>query len=100
MTEKKKNVVTIFLVIPLVVLATVQVIFLNTNSTNGEKLARILEQTSENEKENAQLSQKIASASGLATIAVIAKESGFISNTITLSLSAPLPIAFLEESSL
>lgn len=100
MIEKKKSFITIFLVVFLIVLATIQVIFLNMSSTNGERLARILEQTSENEKENAQLSQKIASASAIATIAVIAKENGFISSTTTLSLSTSLPIAFFQESSL
>ena len=100
MSEKKKSHLTIFLVILIVLLATLQVIFLNSSSTNGEKLTLVSKQIVEREGENARLSQDIASGSAIATISIVAKEYGFMANAKTLSLSTSAPLAFFKRSSL
>lgn len=100
MIEKKKSHLTVFLVILIVLLATLQVIFLNSSSTTGENLALVSRQIGKVEGENARLSQDIASASAIATISVVAKEYGFMTNSKTLSLSASAPLAFFKRLSL
>lgn len=90
----------IFLIITIVISAILQVIILNHYSTAGEKLVSALKEIEAVEKENNRLDKKIASSSALATISSKAKQYGLTSNQQIVSLTAPLPLAFFQKSSL
>jgi hypothetical protein len=71
---------------------------LNVDSTVGEELTQLTRQTGVFEEETIHLSQSIASASSITTIAKRAEESGFTANQSFVSLSAPLPLAYIRQS--
>ena len=100
MNEKKIVFINIFLLIVIAILAIFQVVILNLHSTMGGKLVSFGQEIANTEKENGRLSQKIASASALATIANKAKQSGFANNQTVISLYTQLPLAFFQKSSL
>lgn len=86
----------VFLLFLTGVLAIFQVVTLNRDSTTGEKLRNILVEIEEVKKENNRLSQKIASASSLATIAVKAQHSGLTPIKETIAISTSLPLALSQ----
>lgn len=91
------NLVIIFITL---LIAFFHLFVLNRYSTSGEKLVSLSSETEELEKENARLTQKIASVSALSAISVRAKEIGLTSSSQIVSLQSPLPIAFSSRSSL
>lgn len=100
MLKDLNKIITIFLIIIIAICAVFQVIILNRYSTSGEELVIYLEKIKEVEKENNRLTQRIASASAIATIYAKAKEFGLTNNQQVVFLSAPLPLAFFQKSSL
>lgn len=93
----KINRTFIFLIVVFLVL---QIIFFNIDSNSGEQLVKISTNLEEIRNENNRISQKIASISSIANIALKASELGFQENKNTRSLTAPLPIAYKESLSL
>lgn len=80
------------------IVALLQVVILNRDSTSGENLVKIHKETEKAEKENIKLSQQIASASSLTTISQRAKLYGFISSQKIVSLSSPPKLAYTNEN--
>lgn len=98
--NRKKIAIRILLVFSLIFFAGVQVAILNKFSTTGEKLTFFISQIDEIQAENSRLTQKIASSSAIAVISEKAQSLGFDSNLQTLSLSTPLKVAKVSDSSL
>ena len=100
MTNKPQSKFNLIVALAVVVLAVVQVVILNFNSTSGEQLRSLTLKILETESQNNILLQEIASASAIATISVRAKEIGFIQNKNVLSLSSSKPLALSQNPSL
>jgi hypothetical protein len=92
--EQQPVKINIFYIIAVIVMAIMQVVILNGNSTSGEKLTVLSRDIQTIENENTSLSQQIASASALTTLSTKAQAYGYTNTRITLSLTQPLPIAF------
>lgn len=94
----KKLIVQLFLATVIIITAIFQVLILNKESTEGEKLTVMIKEIEEIKLDNSRLMQKIASASSIATISSKAKDYGLINNQISVSLNTPLPIALLRST--
>jgi hypothetical protein len=98
--QHKQTKINVIIIIASVILAVVQVVILNLNSTKGERLSLITEDIGIINNLNSQLQQEIASASALANISTKAKDFGFVQNKQVLSMGSSVPIAFSRSSSL
>lgn len=83
----------IILTVFCLILAVVQVMILNKDSTSGELLTKMKAEIKLYENENIELAQKIASSSSITTIAERARKQGMTEGSRLVSLSSPLPIA-------
>lgn len=90
---KNKLTINYLLVVFIAFTVVVQVFILNKHSTIGDQLTLINQKSDMIEKENNQISQKIASLSAMTTIAEKAKEYGLASSSQVLSLATSLPLA-------
>lgn len=100
MIEKRGKLLTISLIAVSMVLALIQVVILNLDSTHGERQSILSKKIETLEAENNKLTQKIASSSALSNLSIKAKERGFILSANIVSLGAPVPLALSERSSL
>lgn len=92
--ERKFLPFNIFLFFGLLILSIVQVGMLNKFSTIGEELNVIKQQIEKQERENNLYSEKIASASSIASISQKAGSLGLLQTPILLSLDQALPVAY------
>ncbi|MBI4991002.1 hypothetical protein HZB96_02800 [Candidatus Gottesmanbacteria bacterium] len=93
-TESKTLPVNIFLFLFLLILSAVQVAMLNKFSIIGAKLNSADQQIEKVEGENGLYSEKIASASSIASISQKAQNIGLSQTPALLSLDTPLPVAY------
>ncbi len=92
--ERKTISVNIFFFLILLLLSVVQVVMLNKFSTFGGQLSVINEQIGEQEGENSLYSEKIASASSIASISQKSEKLGLDITPTLLSLEQAPPVAF------
>ncbi|OGG26752.1 hypothetical protein A2960_01100 [Candidatus Gottesmanbacteria bacterium RIFCSPLOWO2_01_FULL_39_12b] len=100
MNNQKTVSLKFFLIFLNIILAGIQVIVLNRDSTTGVKLITLMKNYDKATHENSRLSQNIASESSIATIYLKAKEQGLGLSQKIMSLSSPLPVAFSGKLSM
>lgn len=81
-------------VVFILILAVLQVIILNRDSTNGEKLTLLNGEMRKYSAEIVDLDQEVASFSALSLLSQKASESGFLSTTKLVTIPAQSPLAY------
>lgn len=92
--ERKIISVNIFFFLILLALSLIQVVMLNKFSTIGEQLNVVNEQIEKQEAQNSLYSEKIASASSIATISQKSENLGLVQTPNLLSLEQAPPVAY------
>lgn len=90
LSQAKVNPILLFLA---VVLAVVQVIIYNQESTTGQDLTSLQKTIAEHEKENSRVTKQIASNSAISTLLKKAQNLALSDNIEMISLDVPLPVA-------
>lgn len=92
--------INILLLAAVSLFAVIQVVLLNKFSTVGIKLTSLNGQIQSLQDDNSLLTEKIASASAIATISQEAGQFGLVKTSVLISLNTPLPVAYSLQSSL
>jgi hypothetical protein len=100
MNKESMRFFSIILSIFIFCLAGARVLIANSDSTEGDKLTRILTSINSLEHTNQDLTQQVASASALFSLAQKAQGMGFAQKTQFVTFNTPLPLALSKESSL
>lgn len=82
------------LIIIAAIIAVAQVLLLNSYSTIGDKLTSFSKEIEDIQRENANLSQKIASVSALSMISFRAEKLSLNKSLPLFSFTAPIPVAY------
>lgn len=98
--EKKKLTIQIRYIFIAILLAVLQVILLNNDSTSGEQLTSFTREVDRLANENSRLRQEIASASALIAVSAQAQLYGYTEQKEIVSLTSPLPVAFTIRNNL